>query len=312
MLLAARASAVEVIVPERGNLQYLAFWVAQGAGYLDATISVPDTPGETGKLFRPGEAQVAVLPPPLFFQLVGDGVPLVAVANLLRNDAIDLVVRQSVAAQRKLDAGLPLKERLERLKGMKLGVAPGPITRLRALYQSLGMAPNVEIVTLMGQEQNQALSEGRVEGLYAHTPYLERALTTQDCVVVVNQAGGEVPALAARQIHMLTVTEPMLRTQRATVDKLIDAIARGEQLLHHDRKAALAALFRALPPKDDAARALATRLVELYANAIPDDPAVSVEGLRRALELYPASKRPPDLSHVDWNRLVLTPTRPRR
>jgi ABC-type nitrate/sulfonate/bicarbonate transport system substrate-binding protein len=299
-----------VIVPERGNLQYLAFWVAQGAGYLDATLSVPDAPGETGKLFRPGAAQVAVLPPPLFFQLVGDGVPLVAVANLLRNDAIDLVVRQSVAAQRKLDPGLPLKERLERLKGMKLGVAPGPISRLRALYQSLGLTPNVEVVTLMGQEQNQALAEGRVEGLYAHTPYLERALTTQDCVVVVNQAGGEVPALAARQIHMLAVTEPMLRTQRAAVDKLIDAIARAEQLLHHDRKAALAALFRALPPKDDAARALATRLLELYANAIPDDPAVSVEGLRRAFELYPASKRPPDLSHVDWNRLVLS--RPRR
>jgi ABC-type nitrate/sulfonate/bicarbonate transport system substrate-binding protein len=303
---AARASAAaEVIVPEAGNLQYLSFWVAQGAGYLDAKVRVPDSPGETGKLFRPGAAQVAVLPPPLFFQLVGDGVPLVAVANLLRNDAIDLVVRQSVASARKLGPKLPLAEKLRRLKGLKLGVAPGPVSRLRALYQSVGVPLDVEIVTLMGQEQNQALADGRVDGLYAHTPYLERALANQGCVVVVNQAGGEVPALAARQIHMLAVTEPMLRTQRATVDKLVDAIARAEKLLHQDRRAALAALFQAVPPQDDAARALASRLVDLYADAIPDDPAVSVEGLRRALELYPAGKRPPDLSHVDWNRLVL-------
>ena len=301
-----RGRAVEVIVPERGNLQYLTFWVAQGAGYLDATVRVPDSPGETGKLFQPGAAQVAVLPPPLFFQLVADGVPLVAVANLLRNDAIDLVVRQNVAGARKLDGKLPLKQRLERLKGLKLGVAPGPVTRLRALYKSVGMEPNVEIVTLMGQEQNQALTDGRVDGLYAHTPYLERALLLQGCVVVVDQAGGEVPELAARQIHMLAVTEPMLKTQRATVDKLVDAMARAEKLLHQDRRAAVAALFQAVPPKDDAARAQSTRLVELYANAIPEEPTVSVDGLRRTFELYPASKRPPDLSHVDWSRLVLT------
>jgi ABC-type nitrate/sulfonate/bicarbonate transport system substrate-binding protein len=306
LCLARAASAVEVIVPERGNLQYLSFWVAQGAGYLDAKVRVPDSPGETAKLFQPGAAQVAVLPPPLFFQLVGDGVPLVAVANLLRNDAINLVVRQSVAAARKLDPKLPLAEKLRRLKGLKLGVAPGPVSRLRALYQSAGAPLDVEVVTLMGQEQNQALAEGRVDGLYAHTPFLERALATQGCVVVINQSGGEVPALAARQIHMLAVTEPMLRTQRATVDKLVEAIARAEKLLRTDRRAALAALFQAVPPQDDAARSLATRLVDLYAAAIPENPDVSVEGLKRALELYPASKRPPDLSHVDWNKLVLT------
>src|SRR5262249_51169057 len=108
------------------------------------------------------------------------------------------------------------------------------------------------------------------------------------------------------------VTESMLRTQRPTVDKLIDAIARAEKLIRTDRRGALAALFQAVPPKDDTDRALAAKLLDLYAAAIPEDPAVSVEGLRRAFDLYPASKRRPDLSAIDWNQLVLTPTRPRK
>ena len=305
----ARAEPIEVILPENGNLQYLAFWVAVGSGDVDVKLRIAETPGDTRKLVDAGQAQLLVLPPPIFFQLLGDGVPLVAVGNLLRNDPIDLIVKRDVARARKLDGTLPLKERLTRLGGLKLGVAPGPLPRLRTLYHSVGLPPP-EVVTLMGQEQNGALADGKVDALYAHTPYLERALMKQDCVIVVNQAGGEVPELASRQIHMLVANEKMLRERRATVDKMLAAVAHAERLIHHDRKAALAALFRALPPRDAEARALAEKLFDLYLNAIPEDPAVSVEGLKGALAFYPASKRPPDLSHVDWPKHVLTPTRP--
>jgi ABC-type nitrate/sulfonate/bicarbonate transport system substrate-binding protein len=299
LLVSTRVFAVEVIVPERGNLQYLTFWVAMGAGYIDAQPRYPDSPGETGKLFQKDAAQVAVLPPPLFFQVVADGVPLVAVANLLRNDPIDLVVRQNVAPKG------PLKEKLEKLKGLRIGVAPNPMTRFQELWKSVHMAPTVEVVTLMGQEQNQALADGKVDGLYAHTPYLERALLQQHCVVVVNQAGGEVPELSARQIHTLAVTQKMLREQRPLVDKLIAGIARAEKLIHENRAAALEALLKAAPPTGNDGRALTRKALELYANAIPETPHVTVEGLKRALELYPAKKRPPDLSRVDWNSLVI-------
>jgi ABC-type nitrate/sulfonate/bicarbonate transport system substrate-binding protein len=296
LLLSTRAFAVEVIVPERGNLQYLVFWVAMGAGYIDAQPRYPDSPGETGKLLAKDAAQVAVLPPPLFFQIVADGVPLVAVANLLRNDPINLVVRQNVAPTKG-----PIKQKLEKLKGLRIGVAPGPMSRFQELWKSAHLEPTVQVVTLMGQEQNQALADGKVDGLYAHTPYLERALLQQNCVVVVNQAGGEVPELSARQIHTLAVTQKLLREQRPLVDKLVAGIARAEKLIHENRAAALEALLKAAPGD----RALTQKALDLYINAIPETPQVSVEGLKRALELYPAKKRPPDLSHVDWNSLVL-------
>ncbi len=306
------AAPLEIIVPERGNLQYLAFWVALGSGDLDVTVRVPDSPGETPKLFQKDAAQMAVLPPPLFFQMIADGAPLVAVANLLRNDAIDLIMKRPIAALHKIDATLPLRERLERMRGLKLGVAPGPITRLRALFHSVGLEPTVEVVVLMGPEQNEALAQGKVDALYAHTPFLERALTQQDCVMVVNQAGGEVAPLASRQIHTLVATERMLREQRPLVDKVIAAIARAEKLVHQDRAAALTALLKAAPRENAEGRALTAKLLDLYAAAIPDEPSVSVEGLKGALALYPASKRPPDLSHVDLAKHVLTPKSPRR
>src|SRR5947209_6934124 len=64
-----------VVIPDGENLQYLGFWVALGAGYFaDEGFTVepksPDTPGETEKLLESGAAEVAVLPPPIYLQLM--------------------------------------------------------------------------------------------------------------------------------------------------------------------------------------------------------------------------------------------------
>ena len=98
-----------------------------------------------------------------------------------------------------------------------------------------------------GQEQNEAFGDGRVDALYAHTPYLEKALVDQDAVMVVNQSNGEVPKLAVRQIHTLVVSRQMVAEKRETVTGLVRAIARAETLIHGDRPAAVAAILREFP-----------------------------------------------------------------
>ena len=297
----ARAS-VRVLVPDSDNLQYLAFWVARGAGYFDdegvsVDLLVPDVPAQAIARMIAGEAPVAVLPPPVYLQLVADRFPVELVANLLQNDPIDLVVRRSVFEQRHMDPRAALHDRLASLQGLRVGVAPGPPARMRALFASVGLDADrdVTIVIRRGQDQNAAFAADQCDALYAHTPYLERAIDNQDAVMLVNQSAGEVPQLAMRQIHALVVRDDFLVAQQPVVAAMVRAIARAEVLVHADLGATEEAVMRAIPSMDR--RHLHT-LLGLYQPAVPALPLVSVEGLAPALALFPASKTAPSLEGV--------------
>jgi NitT/TauT family transport system substrate-binding protein len=300
---------VPVLVPDNDNLQYLAFWVAQGAGFfaddgVAPELVVPEVPAQAIARVIAGDAPVAVLPPPVYLQLIADQYPIELVANLLRNDPIDLVVRRSVFEARQMSATAPLRDRLVSLQGLRVGVAPGPPTRLRALFASVGLDADtiVKIVIRHGKDQNDAFAREQCDALYAHTPYVETALDDQDAVVLVNQSAGDAPPLAMRQIHALVATRAFLDAQRPLVVSMVRAIARGERLVHDDRPAAEEAVLRALPELE---RRHVHTIVGLYQPAVPDTPRVSVDGLAPALALFPASRKAPSLDGVPLARFVV-------
>ena len=146
-MLAAVLVAVQLhaIVPEPRNLQLMSFWVADGAGYfrdegIELVLDVPPTPGEVRELLAKSEAPIAVLPPPIYLELIGERQPWRLVANLLRNDPINVVVRRSVVLARKILLQAPVDERLRALRGVRIAVPPGPASRFRALPSSDSMA----------------------------------------------------------------------------------------------------------------------------------------------------------------------------
>jgi NitT/TauT family transport system substrate-binding protein len=305
---ASAAEHVRVLMPDGDNLQYLAFWTAEGAGYfadegVAVDLFVPELPAQAIAKMISGEAPVAVLPPPQYLELVADRVPIVLVANLLRNDPINLVVRRSVFEQRGMSATAPVRERLLSLRGLRIGVAPGPPTRLRALFASVGLDAEelVRIVIRHGKDQNDAFAHDECDALFAHTPYLETALDDQDAVMLVNQSGGEVPALAMRQIHALTATREYLGGHRATVVAMVRAIARAEKLVHEDPAATENAVMRARRSLD---RRHVQTIVRIYQPAVPETPAVGTDGLAPALALFPASRTPPSLEGVPLSDFV--------
>jgi ABC-type nitrate/sulfonate/bicarbonate transport system substrate-binding protein len=310
-MLAAALLAVQlhVIVPDAHNLQDLSFWVAEGAGYfhdegVDLTLDVPATPGETVELLARADAQVAVLPPPLYLDQIAAQTSWRLVANLMRNDPMNIVVRRSVVAARKIPLTGPVAERLRALRGVKIAVPPGPASRFRALVAAAGLdaAKDFQVVTMMGDEENEALASGRVDALFAHTPFLERALVDQDAVMVVNQSAGELPRVAFRQIHALVVRAEFAAQNPKLVSALCRAIARAERLIHSDARASADAVMRALP---QSSRKHVEAIVGIYAPAVPATPEVSADALLPALALYPATKRPPSLAGIDLARYVL-------
>lgn len=301
---------VRVFLAEPDNLQWLNFWVAQGADYfsdegLNVSLVFPQRHGGGSQYLVHGKADVALMSRPKYLNAIGKGQPVVVFANLFRNDPINLVVQGDVAKQRQISIGEPLAERLEKLRGLKVGVAPGPPTRLRVLLVSVGMNPetDIEMVIVPGPEQNRWFGDRRVEALYAHTPYLETALVDQGAVLVVNQSAGEVRALSGRQIHALVTTRDYAKKYPEVLVRMCRAIYRAQHLIHSDPEAAAGAVLES-GVKLDAPEGLST-IVGLYAPAVPDTPAVSADLAYRELELFPEHKAAPDLTldeiaaHVD-------------
>jgi ABC-type nitrate/sulfonate/bicarbonate transport system substrate-binding protein len=302
------AERVRVLVPDRENLQFMSFWVAMGAGIfteegIDVDLVVPPGPPQTGAFFDQGEGDLAVLPPPVYVELIARGSPVVLVANLLENDPIELVVRRSLLAEKGLSPEMPLKERLVGLRGVRVGVAPHPPTRFRALFASQGLDADKDatMVTLQGKDQNAAFHEAKVDALYAHTPYLERAILHDDAVVLVDQCRGEVRELAHRQIHVLAARRALLETRRPLVVASARAIARAEKLVHSSRPDAIGALARVFPDRD---RREIETIVGLYEPAIPTTPAVSAEEIAPSLVFFPAGMPKPDIAGVDLSKHV--------
>jgi len=243
---------VRVVIPTGDNLQFMSFWIALGAGFfkddhLDIQVIVPPNPLGTGQFLLQGRADIAVLPPPMYLELIGEEAPILLFANLLQNDAINLIVRKEVVEERKLSTTAPLEERLRGIRGLKVGVAPGPPTRLRILFDSVGLDADsdIEMVIIHGAEQNQAFADGLVDALYAHTPYLERALVQQGAVMLVNQSAGEVPELAGqRQSHSLVTTRSFANANQEVLVALVGAVQRAQQLIHTDQQAAVDAILQ--------------------------------------------------------------------
>lgn len=313
-LLAPPASAdpekLKVVVPEKENLQYMTFWVAKGGGFflkhgIDLEMIVAPQPAKAETMFDGGEGDAAVLPPPMYLRMVAAKKPVVLVATLLRNDPIDLVVHKQVLEDRKLTPQMPIADRIKGLKGMKIGIAPHPPARLRALLATQGMSTDkdIDMVVINGKEQNAAFHDKKVDALYAHTPYLERAIVADDGVILINQSAGEVPELAHRLIHGFVVRKAVHEGRNHIVIAAVQALADAQRLVHTSKKDAVAALAKEFPTRP---RKELETIVDIYERAIPESPDVRVEDIAPALELFPEGVPKPELAGIDLAPFVAT------
>jgi NitT/TauT family transport system substrate-binding protein len=301
----AERIAVRIEVPNTNNLQFLTLWVALGAGFfqsegLEPHILAAASPRSTGdKLFK-GEADVALLPPPMFLGMMAEEKPILLFASLLANEPIDLILRKEIATGiRTIRAGAPLQERMQAIKGLRIGLAGEVAPRLRALFASAGMNADrdVQLVTVPGPQQLQAFQTGKVDALFAHTPYLETALVQNGAVLVADNSSGEVPELSNGQVHALATTREAARAHPQLIAGVTRAIARALNLIHADPKSAVDALIASGHARAEL-RPQLEAIVAIYGSAVPRTPEISLSGIARDAALYPAHPRAPDFSHV--------------
>ena len=299
----AQRAAVRIEVPNTDNLQFLTLWVALGASFfqqegLDPHIIAAAAPRSVGALMFKGEADAALLPPPMFLGMMAEEKPVLLFASLLANEPINLVVRKDVAQAKKIGAGAPLRERLRAIMGLRIGLAGEVAPRLRALFASVGLDADkdVQLVVVAGPGQVQAFADGKIDALFAHTPYLETVLVKHHAVLIADNSAGEVPELAGGQIHALATTRDTLRAKPERIAAVTRAIARALVLIHSDPKAAVDAILVSGHAGSD--RSQLEAIVAIYGAAVPLTPEISLAGIERDASLYPAHPRAPDFARI--------------
>ena len=293
---------LRIEVPGDRNLQFINLWVAVGAGFfheegLAPEIEVASEPRTVGNMLLKGDADVALLPPPMYLGMMAESKPIQLFASLLANEPINLVVRKDIADARGLSARASLRERMLAIKGLKIGLAGEVAPRLRAIATRAGMdsAKDFQLTVVPGPAQVKAFADKRVDALFAHTPYLETALVDYGGVLLVQTSGGEVPELADGQIHALATTQAEAKNKPELIAAVTRAIYRAEQLIHSDPKATVEALIASGVAKD---RQMLEATAAVYGPAVPQTPKISLAGIERDVELYPAHPRAPDFTRV--------------
>jgi NitT/TauT family transport system substrate-binding protein len=294
---------VVIEVPSKSNLQFFTLWVALGSGFfqeegLEPRLIVDEMPRIAGQHLLNGEADVALLQPPMFLGRIAEEKPIVLFASLLANEPINLVLRKEVVEARKILTSGSLRERLQAIKGLKIGVAGEPPPRLRALFASVGMDADkdIQIVIVDGHDQVDAFAEKKVDGVFAHTPYLETVLVNYQGVLVADTSAGEVPMLSDGQIHALATTRENAVQKRDLVAAVTRAIYRAQKRIHSDHESTVNAIIAS--GATSANRSLVDAIAAIYGPAVPQTPKISIAGMERDVDLYPAHPSAPDFKRV--------------
>jgi ABC-type nitrate/sulfonate/bicarbonate transport system substrate-binding protein len=301
---------LKVMVPDKDNLQYLAFWVAKSDGAfarqdlaVDVEVAPPPQRGKApiDSALEKGDVDAAIVPPPVYLRMIGAKAPIVVVANLFSNDPYALVVRREVVEVRNIavdPTSVAVRERIAALKGLNIAYPPAGYGRLKALLETQGVDidKDVKATVLLSRDQATPFKDKSVDAAYLLSPFLEGALVAGQAVVVVNQARGEVPELANRQTNVLVVTKKVAAERRDLVIAAVRAIADAEKRIHAAPAEVVDGLARELPARD---RREIETAVRLYEPGVPATPEVRAQDLVPALALIPESVPKPELGGVD-------------
>jgi ABC-type nitrate/sulfonate/bicarbonate transport system substrate-binding protein len=271
---------------------------------LQPEIMPAPNPRAVGQRLLKGEADAALLPPPMFLGMMAEEKPILLFASLLANEPINLIVRKDVAELRRIPVHASLRERLDKMRGLKIGLASEVSPRLRTLFAAAGMNADkdAQLVTIAGPDQVQALADRKVDALFAHTPYLETVLLQQHAVLIADTSGGEVSELSDGQIHALATTRQEARDRPQIVAAITRAIQRAQNLIHSDPKATVEAVLASGFAHTD--REQLETIAGIYAPAVPRTPKISLAGIVRDAALYPAHPRAPDFKRVEASAYV--------
>ncbi len=302
---AARAKDLTPVTLVQSSLSFnfVPLFVAQTAGYfrqegidLNVVLAGGGPKAMTGLVGGGGQFSASVLFDGIMAHRRGlDDVRALATLSLFQGP---LVVLTDVAKQRGLSLEQPLKQRLQAMKGLRLGITtPGATSDLfmRYLFRSNGMNPDqdLQIVPLGGvSEQIAAMEAGRVDGASCLPP-VDVITGRQGLTVNVIDRMKDIPQLAGVSYGTLYGLASYNKSHPEVINGVARAVTRATLLIGHDPDAARRATRPFLKSLDQATFDAAWAA---YLPVFPTSPDIAEASYDKELEfekaVLPASDGP--------------------
>ena len=242
-------------------VQILAFaplTIAEVNGYfkargIEATVISLRGGTATTQTLVGGSIQFAASAAPDVIRADQKGLDVIAIANVLTANDVELTISRKLQQQLKISRGTPLKERLKPLQGRLFGVTSigsASQVNLQALFKSVGVPPDsLHFIAIGGAaELSAALRADRIASYLVGPPAGE--LADREGYGYVLVPVGEAAAFADQAFSDIFTTRAYARDNPAVVRAVAGAIAQANDfLLDHPTEAArlLAPSFKAVP-----------------------------------------------------------------
>lgn len=244
----AAALTPVTIVQSSVSFNFVPIYIAQTAGYftqegidLSVVLAGGGPKAMTGLIGGGGQFSASVLFDGMMAHRRGlTDVRALATLSLFQNP---MAILNTVAKDRGIVPDMPLKQKLQAMKGLRIGVTtPGATSDMfmRYMFRANGLNPDrdLEIVPLGGvSAQIAALQAGRVDGCSCLPP-VDVIASAQGLTMEVVDRLKDVPLLAGVTYGTLYGLDSYNKAHPDVTNAMARALARAALLLAHDQDAA--------------------------------------------------------------------------
>lgn len=292
----ARSAPQAVSVGQIGqSIAFFPLFVADKEGFfkaagLDLTLTALQSGTLVGTAVTSNSVDIGCSVITDVFALIKANRPVKVVGSLVNGYYIDIVMNQQFLAATKLTRQSPLADRIQALKGKKLGItAPGSGNQALVDYlfdlQNLDPSRDVELVNV-GTDQAAiltAMKTGRIDGASFAWPLSFLAQSQKVGAPLIMPALGDVPSMQDQIQGVIYVKPETLNGRTDAVMAFVHAIAQAEALIHRDRTKARNYVKAYAPALDDPT---VDALFAAYLPALPTQPSIIASSYLRALEFH--------------------------
>jgi NitT/TauT family transport system substrate-binding protein len=316
-LMTRRAGAVDLtpvtIVQSSISFNFVPIYIAQTAGYfkqegidLSVVLAGGGPKAMTGLIGGGGQFSASVFFDGMMAHRRGlTDVRAIATLSLFQNP---MAILSTVAKERGISLDQPLKQRLEAMKGLRIGITtPGATSDMfmRYIFRANGLNPDrdLQIIPLGGvSAQIAALQAGRVDGCSCLPP-VDVIATTQGLTMEVLDRLKDFPQLSGVTYGTLYGLASYNKAHPEVTNAMARALARATLLISHDPNAAKQATRPFLKELDQATYDAAW---ETYFPEMPATLDISKDSFDKELEFEKAVLPPHDDSSLRYEDIVDT------
>jgi NitT/TauT family transport system substrate-binding protein len=292
------------------GLTFTAFEVARERGYFakhGIELGFLEVGGvQTIAALRSGAADIAN---PINIMIQADaagGKPLVAFAAQVGQSGADFLVSNKAIERAQVTRTSPIEARVAALKGLKIGVSSiGSTTEVatRFILQQYGFDPSKDVTLVpLGSASAllAAMSNGSVDAIVFLAPTPQQGAAKGYGQVLISTNAGDIPALAGIPSSGYIATADYLKSNPATVQAFVDALAEGQAYMAEHPDYAASVIAKTLKSFD--ADVVASTMRDMIkTGALTTQPTISPKGIDAAIAYLKATD--PKMGSVDASAL---------